>query len=610
MMHEGRLRALTHRFWLAVLASALPSIAWALPKTNVVGDWHADQAVAAQRFLLAPHTWSWIFAVTAVVVAAAVVVWGWRRPASAPLPNPPDWEPRVHRRWLWGVILALVLFYTPGFAGSFSIFDDPQNIWLNEYVNTWSWENLRYVLFENYRGVNQELMFLSLLLNHSAVGRVYAGFFAANLAMFPLLLLLVHAFARKVTRSNKIAVLAVAMFGVSPIVVELLLWMLERGHYFGLMFGLSSCVAYLNYLERLDLPGWRKYRWLALSLAAFFLCQMGKPIFLYVPVWLVLFDIWHRRTDWLRLLLDKVPYGLLGLYFLNRIVEGGRTHGRVGREYLGGSVSNTLAMDTNQVLEYLRSTVMPHETGLRAPFNVAESWWRVTGVADILVLGFAPIASLIILLSVGVVAVVFATRWKWPILLLALVASLVTYAPVANLPAHTVAMAYRYTLSTTVMAAIVLAAATWHLRAPGSPFGRWRTWLSIAFAGAWIGVAAHNANANRVAWREPVELWTRSADVLYPNDGYAHYYSGKTLNREGRYLEAIPHLEISARLLPHNQMTYRRLADAYYAVGYHRKAEEYYRQYFARNRGEVNDFYEKRLVALGMEDLLPRHRRR
>src|SRR5690606_15347805 len=122
----------------------------------------------------------------------------------------------------------------------------------------------------------------------------------------------------------------------------------------------------------------------------------------------------------------KIPFlAVLGLFLL-KIVRGGSDHGRVRTEVIGGSFSNTLALDTNLVLEYLRSAFVPTQTRLRIPRNDPESCLYVTGVPDIFVYGFSPIASLVILACLATCAVVLARFHRWPYLLRALVASVVS----------------------------------------------------------------------------------------------------------------------------------------------------------------------------------------
>lgn len=574
-----------------------------LPVNNRVREFWSDQSVAAEQFGLSPHVWSIVVAGLAVLVAAWVVRAGLRAPAGMALPAAPDLPPSQHRRWRWWLIGALTLFYAPGFFGDFNVYDDPGNIWRDPVVSELTWQNLSTVLFHNHRGVNQEWMILSLQLCHAVFGRVYAGYFAVNLALFPVLLWLVHQLAELLTRSRLIALVAVAFYGLSPIVAELLCWMLERGHYFGLLFALSSCVLYLRYLDVRDEPGRGRWRLLAGAVACYVGCQFGKPIFIFVPAWLFLFDAVRRRNDITRLVVEKVPFLVASGVFLHKILDAGSD--RVRSELIGGSLSNTVALAANQTLEYLRASFVPAQTGIRTPWNAPASWLHVTGIPDILIHGFSPLASLVILLCLLAIGVTLAWRVRWPWLLLTGVGAVISFAPVANVPVHTVVQAYRYTHSANVLASITLAAAVVQLMAPGSPLRRHRTWAPLVFATMWLTLGAYHSNANRMAWSSSTALWTRSAYQLYPHDGWSAYYAGKSLQEEGRHREAIPLYHRSLRRIPRNKEVLRRLGDAHYALGQTDLAARFWRPFFSSRPRRIDRRYATRLREVGLADLIP-----
>ena len=574
-----------------------------LPDNNQVGRFWEDQAVAAERFVLTPHTWSIVIAVIAVLFTIWVVRKGVSQPARDLLPPAFELDEQTHRRALWLVIGGLVLFFVPGFLGDFNIYDDPGNIWRDPVVRELNWENLNKVVLQNHKRVNQEWMFLSLMLSYAAFGRNYAGFFLTNLMMLPILLLLVHRFAALLTRSRTIALVTLLFFGFSPILAELVCWMLERGHYFGLIFALGSCVLYLQYLDVRDEPGSRRWRYLGGAVLSYIACQFGKPIFIYVPVWLVLFDLLRERRDYGRAVLEKIPLVFAIGLFLFKLIDDNH---RVRREYIGGSISNTIALDANQFLEYFRASFYPLQTGIRTPWNAPANWLHVTGIPDILVHGFSPLASLVILLCLFIIGLVLAFRFRWPWLLLTGVAGIVSFAPVANVPVHTVVTAYRYTHSTNVLASIALAAATVQLLSAGSPLTGWRRWLPLVGATAWLTLGVYHSNANRSAWSSSASLWTRSAWVLYPNDGWSAYYAGKSLAIEGRHWETLPLYHRALELVPVNREVLRRIGDSHYRLGHDELAAEYYERFFRVQRHRIDRKYARRLEKLGLAELVPK----
>jgi hypothetical protein len=590
--------------WLAFLL-LVPGIANAtVPDAMRAGDFWEDQWAAA-RWGLPPHVWSIVLAAVAVALTAAFAWRASRSPASEPPQELPDLPPDRHRKWLAVAIGALVLFYSPGLLGDFGIYDDPKNLWQDPVVSNLTWENLRIVLFENHRGWNQEWMYLSLQLTYAVAGRTYWPYYATNLAMLPILLYLVHEVALLLMRSRRIALLTTAFFGLSPILAELMCWMLARGHYFGLLFALASCVSYLRYLEVRDVAGSARWRYLALSVLAFGSSQLGKPIFLFIPGWLLLFDVWRGRRDLARVAAEKLPFVPVSLLFLWKMIEGSGKLGRVEEEFLGGTLSNTLALDTNLLLEYFRSAFVPYQTGPFVPWNEPASWLHVTGVPDVLVHGFSPVASLVLLGCLFACAVVLARSYGWPVLLFALVGSMISYATVLNLPAHTTVAAYRYTLSTKVLVSIVFATATVHGMAALGPFPAGLRRAVPAIAAGWLALASFHSNANRAAWADPVTLWTRSADVLYPHDGWSHYFAGKALQQDKHWESCVAHLARAHELMPQYPYVERRLGDCAYAAKQPELAAQHWERYFRKNRKEIDAKYAKKLRDVGLGKLVP-----
>lgn len=593
------------RRWVA-FCLLLPGLAHAeTPSPMRAGEFWADQGVAAAWSGLTPHVWSIVIAAFAVLGTLLLAWRGWRAPAPQPPPDLPDLPPERHRKWLAVAIVALLLFYSPGLLGDFGIYDDPKNLWQDPVVSNLTWENLRIVLFENHRGWNQEWMYLSLQLTYAVAGRTYWPYYLTNLAMLPPLLLLVHEVARHLMRSRRIALITTVFFGVSPIVAELMCWMLARGHYFGFLFGLATVVAYLRYLDVRDVPDGPRWRWLALSVLAFVACQLGKPIFLFVPLWLLLFDVWNGRRDLGRMVLEKVPYGPVGLFFLWKMMVGTEKYGRVDEDFLEGSLSRTLALDANLILEYLRSAFVPYPTGPFVPWNAPESWLRVTGIPDVLVHGFSPLASLVILACLLVSAAVIARSYRWPVLLLALVGTLISFVAVLNLPPHTTVAAYRYTLSAKVLVSIVFATATVQGMAAVGPYAPYLRRAAPAVAALWLGLASFHANANRAAWKDPVTLWVRSADQLYPNDGWSHYFAGKALQQDKQWESCVAHLARAHELMPQYPYVERRLGDCAYAAKQPELAAEHWERYFRKNRKEIDARYAKKLRDVGLGKLVP-----
>ena len=592
-----RVSKLYHRFpiWMIAVVTLLAGgdalAKRKLPMGNVVTTFAADQDVAMAMFGLRPVVWGWILAVFAVVVAALLL---WKFRFGAPVDHSvlgPDIDEPVHRRWLAAIVAAVTCLHLPGLGGDFNIYDDLNRIQNNDMVKKLTWDNVGKVLLENPGGDNQELMLLSFQFCWKVFGDHYWGWYAFNLVFFVGLLLLVDRLARRLVNHRLVALVTVALVGTSPIFTEMLCWMSVRCHLLGLFFSMACFVSYLEYRRSTT----RRWRWLVLALFCFATSQMCKPLFLYVPLWLLCFDLWDRRRDWLKLALEKLVFVLVGALFLRKALAGATSVRRIRQDWLGGSLSNTLAQDANHLLEYLRASVMPLETGLHVPWNAASSWLYVEGVPEVLVLGFSPAASLLILLSIVTVAAVWALRsFRLPGMVL--LCSLLSFVTVLNIPVHNTVFAYRYTISSRILCALLLGfLVVWGWQGLQHRHSVWR-WLGVAVAASWLTLSAVTADANREAWHDSVSLWSRNAE-LYPMDGWSHYYAGKAYQKVGKPDYALPHLLQAKKRIPKFSNTDRRLGDVYYALGFKKAAAKSYRIHFTGTQ-KVSPFYRKRLREL------------
>lgn len=591
------------RRWLPLLAALLvfvPLAAHGFPATNEPGVWADDQNIAARWYGLKPFTWGFIIA-GAVMALSATGSW-WAITRGKPV-EPMTWDltEREHKWGLRALLFGCFCLFIPNLGGNFAFYDDPSNIWMNEVVTEASWEHVGDILLRNHHQSNQELMFFSLFLNWHMFGKQYWGFFLCNLLLFPVILWLAHAVMIRLLKHRGQALLSTAFLASTPALAEALCWILERGHLYGFTFALASCGAYLEAQDRREkgLSGYTQ--WFVASLLCFVGSQMSKPIFLYVPFWLLLFDLWRGRRDWLRIGAEKLPYVLIFSLFLWKIIRAGDSKGRVQSKYLGGSLSNTLATDTNFVLEYFRSAFFPYPYGLHMAYNPAESWLYTNNIPNLLTFGFAPIASFVILASLATLGAVLWWKCRWPHLLVALVGGTITFGPIMNLPVHTIVFAYRYSLSARVLTAMVVAGlvfAIYRVLGEGR-LGALPKWLAWCFAALWLGKGWYEQNQLRNAWLGQPELWGRQA-WLYPYDGWSHYFAGKSIGNRGDVGWGLGHMLHAERYLKKYDQVYKKLGDFSYDIG-PMKTREWYEQYYAKNLDELDIGAEARLKAVGAD---------
>jgi len=552
------------------------------------------QQIAAEWYGLAPFWWGWILAGVAIAAAAAA----WFLPSPNLLaPRPQEARGERYRLWLWLAVAAALALHAPGFLGEFNIFDDYRQIHWEPRVNTLTWDNFWYLLTQNHKGANQQLMFVSFQLNWALAGKVYALWYLFNwLALVPLLLLVAWV-GRHVVVDRHAAALAALLFACSPIVSELMCWVSTRNHLYGLMFALLSVAAYLEY----RVAEGRGFGWLGLSIVSFGLSMMGKPVFLYLPLWLILLDVYQRRSTWWWGIVDKIPYFAVAFYSAWRIIYAGAGRALIRPQPLGGNYVNTILQDFNHLVEYLHSLLVPIQSGVAPPFNEALGWLHVKGTPMILALGFPPAASLLILLAVLAIVVAWRVRHRDGLPLLWLLMAAVTFGTVLNIPNRGPAATfeYRYTFSAQVITAIWLAdVAVRFVRGRLATHPTWRH-VPVGLVVAYVAWSAVITNLNTQAWRTSEDFWVRNAE-FYPHSYYAHYYAGKAWQWESRNHAAIEHL-LLAKKYNHkgDKAVFKRLGDnCYYVKDFKCTAENWKR--YRWKPSDVSEKYLKRFGEAGL----------
>ena len=110
------------------------------------------------------------------------------------------------------------------------------------------------------------------------------------------------------------ALAAALVWGVHPLRAESVAWVSERRD---VLCGLFYLLAVLAYLRGAATAGGGPVptRWRVASLAAFAAALASKAIAMTLPLTLLLLDLYpldRRRLGWRRLLIDKLPYAVLG----------------------------------------------------------------------------------------------------------------------------------------------------------------------------------------------------------------------------------------------------------------------------------------------------------
>ena len=206
---------------------------------------------------------------------------------------------------LIGVLLLTFIVYLPSLGNGFTNWDDPSYVIENPLVVH---PHVRDVLMTPVAGNYHPLTVLSLALNYRISRYQPASYHWFNLLLHLANTGLVFAFVWMLSRRRFWTAVATSLFfGIHPMHVESVAWISERKDVLYAFFCLLGLIAYLRYLER------RRWAWLAACLAAFVLSLASKPAAVVFPFTLLALDYFFRRTDRIRLVLEKLPFLVLSI---------------------------------------------------------------------------------------------------------------------------------------------------------------------------------------------------------------------------------------------------------------------------------------------------------
>lgn len=238
-----------------------------------------------------------------------------RRPPEAPGPAAPSRStpvPEVNarqvrlahsRRFALGLAALLALAfaaYTPVLSAGFLDWDD-QRYLAAARAGVW---------LEPVLGNLHPLTMASLGLDHALFGEDPLPYHAENLAWHLLNIGLVAGLALRLGTGVLGGLALAVFFGLHPMRVESVAWVSERKDVLSTFFFLASIAAYLGHRRA---TGLRRSLGYGLSLLAGALALAAKPMAVTLPVVLLAIDWRDRRSDWGRVLAEKLPFLALSL---------------------------------------------------------------------------------------------------------------------------------------------------------------------------------------------------------------------------------------------------------------------------------------------------------
>ena len=160
-------------------------------------------------------------------------------------------------------------------------------------------------------------------------------------------------------RENLAGLIASLFYALHPLRVEAVAWASAQSYVMAATFFLLATWAHLKHCEiRSASNAWRPNRYFALSLLLFVCALLSKSAAIFLPAVLLVIDFYPlRRRRWLELVLEKAPFGALG------VAAAGAAFWATARAQIGNSldldITTRCAYALRSFLFHVRLTVWP-----------------------------------------------------------------------------------------------------------------------------------------------------------------------------------------------------------------------------------------------------------
>jgi len=424
-----------------------------------------------------------------------------------------------------GVLALTIWIYWPVHGFGFVTWDDGVYVSQNPHVAAGlTAETIRWA-FTTQAPYWQPLTWLSHALDVDLFGMNAGAHHLANLVWHLLNTTILSVVLARLTARPWCAIVTAAMFAVHPLHVESVAWIAERKDLLSACFALLTVGAYARYVRA---PSPAR---MAVVLVCVIASLLAKPMFVTMPIWLLLLDVWplarpltrQRLTEKLPLV---VPAALVAVVASLGQWQTG-TMATLARLSIGERLANAAVAYAT----YLRKAIWPSDLAAYYPYpSGGHDSWQV-------------MAAVMVLAAISGLA--FAARrrryvpvgWLWYVVLLLPVIGLVQ---VGNQ-----AFADRFTYIPLVGVTIAI---VWGVADLARSSNVART-AAAAVAAAAILAFAGVARAQVMTWATSETMWSRVLAIT-PSSYEAQSALGAELADRGDLEGARRHQEEALRLRP------------------------------------------------------------
>ncbi|MDO8446235.1 MAG: tetratricopeptide repeat protein [Deltaproteobacteria bacterium] len=356
------------------------------------------------------------------------------------------------------------------------------------------------------------------------------------------------------------------LFGIHPLNVEPVAWVMGRGNLISPLFFFLSLIAYLKYNT---VSGKRRWVFYTLCFLSYALSLMSKPISASLPIVLLIIDLFLlRRTENENIrtvLIEKLPFFLIGLIWF--VVTAWARSNWTPTSFEPVGVDSVFVV-IRAVSFYLIKILFPIYLAPIYPYPE---------VID--VLSFEYTGPIVLLSVITLSCILYAERNSlylaiWLFYLASLLPTLLPLLGFYRIGQHAEADRYAYLSALGPFILIGLGVGYLFQR---DYLKKYRIVTAIALTLV-TGILINKTINQMGIWYDSITLWTHEIKVFPHTATIAYYNRGNAYAEINSYSQAIEDYNKAIELDPKHFKAYTNRGNAYYMLGnYHRAIDDYTR---------------------------------
>jgi tetratricopeptide (TPR) repeat protein len=213
--------------------------------------------------------------------------------------------------WIWIVIGITFLAFSSAIGNDFVNWDDETYLINNTYIRDLSWNGIKKLFTEpiGEYSVYRPLTYVSYMIEYALWELNPKGYHFVSVLLHLINTYLVYQLILSLTKQPLLALFVALFFGIHPMRVESVAWILARvDPLYGCFFLLGS----LQYLKYIAKNNWKN---LVLTFVFFLGAIFSKPAAVVFPAVLCAIDFYYRRGLTIKVIVEKIPFFLASIAF-------------------------------------------------------------------------------------------------------------------------------------------------------------------------------------------------------------------------------------------------------------------------------------------------------